>query len=698
MAGSSRRRMTVLAGTALGVLTWSFGMPHASGATFGPTVAPMIATVGTDTAPESSSTPLNLTVWLNLHDRAALDARVTALYDRSSPNYHHWLTKADLQAYMPTAAEVATMRQQLAGYGVKVTSVSPFNLGLRISGSTAQVEAAFHTAISRTTVSGRLVHVSSSRPQLAGAAASLFAGLGGIDGGKPEPLLRFPFDARTKQALMNLPASAAAPSATGPSAGPCFTAPTTVSLSGVNEADGTTPTSATISGLAYGSIAGSTSGGPPCGYSPAEVRSFYGMQAAYNAGYDGTGQTIVVVDAFLEPEAETDGNMFNSLYGLPAFTAGNFTAYAPDGGSLTGAQESISLVEETDLDVEWSHAIAPGAKIALVQAFSDDEEDIQTALLYAVQNHLGNVISLSYGEPESLTSPTALNIFNTVAELAAASGISLQVSSGDSGDYTTEGISADVNGWGSSPYDTVVGGTSVATNPSDGSLITVGWGNNINELGGDFGTGATLIADPPTGTGEFYGGSGGGASRVFAKPAYQASLPGTQRLMPDVSALADPFTGAEFVFSEGALSVTTPIGGTSLASPIVSAMWAIYNQLNAAPAGQAAAFVAAAPPSVIRDVVPFNGPANVTDTVTDPTGTTSYGAAQIANPLFTTALFASAIWNDSTPGTTPFYVNVTFGTDTSLQTATGWDDVTGYGTPNVAAALGLLGGDVASTR
>ncbi len=643
-------------------------------------VAQGIAMIGTPLGRETAATPLSLTVWLNLHDRQALDARVAALTDPASPSYHQWLKPSDLAAYLPTASEVSAVRREIETHNLKVVSIDPYNLSIRIQGATSDVETAFGTQINRYSVRGKMVHVSLRAPQLTGAASAAFRGLGGLDSVQASPLYMRPVNLATGKPFPAVRASSAAAQQASAS---CISAPTSVTVSGVNAVDDKTPATETISGLGYG--AGETAAAPyPCGYTPAQVQGLYGLNSAYRLGYTGAGQTIVIIDAGLQPQAQTDANVFSAMYGLPALNGSNYALYAPGGGVFTGAQYGTDI--ETDLDVEWAHAIAPGAKIALIQSYSGDDEDFQSSLLYAVTNHLGNVISLSYGNPETELSPLSLDVYNSIAELAAAQGISLQVSTGDSGDFTADGVPADVNGLASSPFDTAVGGTSIVTSPTDGSVITAGWGNNINGLAEPAANGSPgLIVDPPS-TGSFYAGSGGGASRFFAKPAYQSGLSGTQRLLPDVSALADPFTGALTVYDVQGTTYLTPIGGTSLASPVFSAMWAIFNQFSGHPLGQAAPFVATASPSVIRDVLPVAGPDQVTATITDPSGTTTYSAISLAGPLGSTTEFASVLLNDG-----GIYYDLTFGTDSSLTVTPGWDNVTGYGTPDVAGAVALFG-------
>ncbi len=645
-------------------------------------IAPAIQRMGQNLGQESPATELTLTAWLNMHNRADFDARVKALYTPGSPTFHKWLTDADLKTYAPTAAEIETVKAELKAHNLVVTSVDALNMSIRFQGKTSDIESALRTQINRYSVKGTLVRTSSSAPQLAGAAGALVHHIAGLNSMPLSPMLTRPVNPLTGKPFAGVPLKSGGPNGIY-FASECFYAPVSVTLAGVSASDGVTPVTASYSGLSYGAAPSNTARGTlaPCGYSAAEVQKFYGLDVAYGLGYTGTGQTIVIIDSYVQTTALSDLQAFSSINHLPAITSANYTAYNPYGAINTGTQ--FGTAEETDLDLQWAHAAAPGAKLALVQTFSEDEEDQQAGILWAVENHLGNVISLSYGYPETFTGPLALDIFSQVAEVAASQGVSLHASSGDSGDDTVNGNGLDVDAPADSPYATAIGGTSIATSPVDGSVHTVGWGNNIAFLSFD----AHDPYDPPVT--EFYAGSGGGTSHYFDKPAFQSSLPGTKRLLPDVSALADPYTGAEFVYTDVATGgqYVGVIGGTSLAAPIFSGIWSLVNEYAGMPLGQAAPYIASAPGSIIEDVLPLVGPANTTGTITDPKGTTQYSAAALSQPLDTTTQFVSAIWNLGGGE----FINVTFGTDTSLLVTQGWDNVTGFGTPNIGAALVELG-------
>ncbi len=681
-------RILPVARLSLGLLALGITGAVASAQSLNAHVAPGILNLGKNIGHEAPSTQLRLAVWLNLHNRSALDAKVKDLYAAGSPNFHKWLTNADLKEYAPTAGEVAAVKAELKAHNLAVTSVDPLNLSVQFEGRTSDVESAFRTQVNQYSVKGKMVRVTSSRPELSGTAAGLVQHLAGLNGMKGAPMLMHPKNMKTGLQYAGLPVAEAESKANGLYyADECFYAPSTVTLTGVNALDGVTPVSSTFTGLTYGADPTNTAKGTlaPCGYSPAQVEKFYGLDKAYAVGFDGAGQTVAIIDAYLQPTAKPDLVTFSKLYSLPAITSSNYAEYNPYGATMPGAD--FGTDEETDLDVQWVHSSAPGAKIALVQAFSDDEEDMQAAALFAVTSDLGNTISFSYGYPESLTGELASDIFDEIAEMAAAKGISIHASSGDSGDFGPASDfqlnGPDVSGWfADSPYATSVGGTSIGTAP-DGSVTTTGWGNNIAFLSFD----ATDPYDPPQT--EFYAGSGGGASSFFAKPAYQSGLFGNARLLPDVSALADPFTGAEFVYTDATKGgqYVGVVGGTSLAAPLFSGMWAITTQAAGSALGQAAPYVAAAPGYIIQDVLPVTGPLNTTGTVTDPMGTTTYTSTDLSQPLFNTANYVSALFDVGLGE----YVSLTFGTDTTLTVTQGWDNVTGYGTPNLGPLLTALG-------
>src|ERR1700738_3299443 len=179
---------------------------------------------------------------------------------------------------------------------------------------------------------------------------------------------------------------------------------------------------------------------------------------------------------------------------------------------------------ETTLDVEWSHAIAPGANIALVLA--TDHGSLDQAINYAVVHHLGNVISNSWGNFEALGNPARFIRDNRILELAAAQGIDVNFSTGDFGDNSPFLGFATVEFPASSPFATAIGGTSRALNTANTMPFQTGWGTNLTRIADTVSLGSPPVVPPlkVLGTGfnpgfffGFQGGEGGGASGVFPR-------------------------------------------------------------------------------------------------------------------------------------------------------------------------------------
>ena len=187
----------------------------------------------------------------------------------------------------------------------------------------------------------------------------------------------------------------------------------------------------------------STTPGRQC-YDPYQMRHAYQIDSLVNAGYTGKGHTIVIVDAFQSPNIVQQLNFYDGFYGLPGLNGlgnpadpslGTFTQVAPDGLTpfVVGDGNMAGWAEEISLDVLWAHAIAPGANVTLVLAKSNQDADIQSALQYAVDHNLGDVISMSFGENESCMEPDILAAQHAAFGSATLKGITLFASSADQG-------------------------------------------------------------------------------------------------------------------------------------------------------------------------------------------------------------------------------------------------------------------------
>jgi len=636
-----------------------------------------------DLGPAPSSDGVNVTLWLREQSTgAAADRLVAQLYDPKSPKFHQWLNEAQAAALLaPTAAQADTVKKYLAAHNLKVTAVDVGNRFVKAQGSIADVQKAMHVAIHQFSAEGRTFRSNTTDPAIDEPAGSLVAAVGGLSEGRALPHSKRAMDPDTGAPTAMRPLAL---SPKGVFFSPqCIRPPEQVTFT----TGGALPV-ASYAGNRYGADIGNTALGtlPTCGYQPSELQTAYGLSQLYANGLDGTGETVVIVDAYGSPTIAADAELFSQVYGLPDLTSSNFKVYYPGGQPAT---TDTGWASETSLDVEWAHSVAPHANIALVIAPTANDSDLQAAILYAIQHHLGHVISNSYGEAESDEPAANLEQYNILSRLAAAHGISVDFSSGDSGDSNPSGVTnglvlPGVASPADCPWATGVGGTSLALDSSDNILLQTGWGNHETRIADAVALGSPPIV-PPLELGFVYG-SGGGTSGFFAKPDFQRGLPGKFRQVPDIAFLADPYTGVEFICDgtscDGAPAGTGPlvgvIGGTSLASPMFSGMWAIASQAAGGGLGQAARLLYGLHHGAIRDVVPVGSEHNVRGAIASATGVTRESSQDLAQPLDGTRVFYSALYQGSS---TRWYV-LTFGTDTSLMTAPGWDNVTGLGTPN----------------
>jgi len=634
---------------------------------------------------EDPSKTIEVSIWLNPHNRGELDALAEQLYDRTSPNCRHFLNRAQIAArFAPTAEEAKTVGQFFEAHNLKVVKVGPDNFFVRARGTVGEVENAFQVQLNNYQVLGKTIRANDRDPYVDGTAAPLVMAISGLDDGKYEhPLMsRSASLPQGKGAAAKASAVGAAPDDLGYS-NICFDGTVTQTYS--NNGNGSYPIG-TYKGnyLNYYTL---TSAG--CGYTPPMIQAAYNLTGLYAEGFDGAGQTVGIIDWCGSLTIQNDANVFSAQFGLPALTSSNFAITYIPRASTCEAADAV----EINIDVEWAHAIAPGANINLIVPSSASFQDVDQAEFTAVNYGLANVISGSISAVESLVPASLLATQNMISEIAAVSGISANFSSGDGGDYTADGIPATVSTPADSPWATAVGGVTLALNSDNSIAWQAGWGNNQTLLAE-----AGYVFDPPLAFG-FIGGAGGGPSNCafqddsvtpatclagFPKPPYQKKLPGKYRQLPDVSWLADPYTGA-------VIAITVPgnvpslewqvWGGTSVACPMFSALWAIANQEAGAPLGQAAPYLYSLPAGAVYDIVPVTSKANVSASIQESTGTNKYTAAEVAG--VSSGKFVSAIWDYADLQDTAFVIS--FGTDSGLKTAKGWDNVTGVGTPNAKA-------------
>ncbi|HEX3823622.1 MAG TPA: PKD domain-containing protein [Mycobacteriales bacterium] len=309
--------------------------------------------------------------------------------------------------------------------------------------------------------------------------------------------------------------------------------------------------------------------GPGGGYTPADLASAYGI----NPASGGTGQTVALVDAFNDPNITLNLNSFDSHYGLPAETASSFRVVGQTGTSTLPANDTTGWSTEESLDVDTVRGLCHHCKIILVEANSQSQTDLGLSVNEAVK--LGATeISNSYGYPEQ-NDPSQPTDPNEIADYTHP-GVVMTVSTGDDGWYDYDFIDAINSPDQPSTLPGVigVGGTTLNLTPAGRRASETVWNDNgpydVNEQG----FGAAL------------GATGGGCSTLYTAPAWQHHVAGygslgcaTMRSPADISADADYLTGYDiydtFADHAGDGGGWETIGGTSLASPIIAAMWAL---------------------------------------------------------------------------------------------------------------------------
>ena len=324
--------------------------------------------------------------------------------------------------------------------------------------------------------------------------------------------------------------------------------------------------------------------GIPC-YSPQQIQNAYGLAPILQAGYDGKGQTIVIIDSFGSPTIAADLSAFDAAYGLP--DPPSFTVLSPLGTVPFDPTNSVmtNWAAEVTLDVEWSHAMAPGASIVLLTSPVAETEGVTgmpefLALeKYALKHRLGKIISQSWGATENTffdpAGQAVLADFEDFYKHAAFEDVTVLASAGDGGSSNVDVNNnlypfPTINFPASSPWVTAVGGTSLFADPAGKYQFEIVW-NNTNG-----------------------GGGGGGVSQQFSEPPYQYSLSASvqselnnYRGIPDLSYNADPNTSilVYLSFLGPANAGFYFIGGTSEGSPQWAGIVADGNQLAGHPLG-----------------------------------------------------------------------------------------------------------------
>ncbi|WP_405643337.1 protease pro-enzyme activation domain-containing protein [Streptomyces sp. NBC_00019] len=590
---------------------------------------PAWATAKADKGATADSSQVSARVYLAGRDATGLAAYAKSVSDPASASYGKYLSAQQAQArFGATKAQVAAVKSWLASAGLKVTGVTRHYVS--VSGDVAAAEKAFGTQLhnyAKGSKTYRAPSKTASAPESLNGAVLTVTGLDNA-----------PHRASHKDQLPG-------PGAVFKNAGPFSSY--------------------------YGSNTASTLPDAYGGKIPYAIKGYTGKQlrAAYGAGsYTGKGVRVAITDAFASPTIAFDAQTYAKKHGDPAWKTGQLSQVLPKNYRYTGADEcdASGWYGEETLDVEAVHAVAPDANVTYVGASSCMDDDLLDSLSKIVDKHLADLVSNSWGDIEANQTPDLAAAYDQVFQFGAVEGIGFYFSSGDNGDEVANTGTKQVDTPANSAWVTAVGGTSLAVGKGDKYLWETGWGTEKATLSAD---GKSWTAFP----GAFTSGAGGGTSKTVAEPSYQkgvvpdalakANNAAGNRVVPDISAIADPNTGflvgQTQTQADGSESYSEyRIGGTSLASPVIAAVQALAQEARG---GKAIGF---ANPSIYAKY----GTKAYHDVTDNPTGR----QLAVARVDFVNGY-------DATDGLTTSVRSL--GKDSSLSAVKGYDDVTGVGTP-----------------
>lgn len=518
----------------------------------------------------------------------ALEQRLDDQQNKSSVNYHKWLTPEEFGAqFGPADGDMATIKTWLQSHGFQVGSTNGRTV-LEFSGSASQVQEAFHTTIHKYIVNGEQHWANATDPQIPTALTSAVAGIVSLNNFPRKP--------------MNAPGG-------------------TFTRSSKTGKIGTAHPLLTFPG---GCVENNSEDGYcEYGLGPYDFATIYNVLPLWNAGIDGTGVTIAIV-------GETDIQMsdvqaFRSFFGLPANDP-TFIWNGPDPG-IQGDEP------EADIDVQWSGGVAKGASIDFVISQSTETTfGTDLSAVYIVDQNLAPIMSESYGQCELVLGTAGNQFYNSLWQQASAQGITVFISAGDAGSAGCDNFDAQppapaefglqVSGYASTPYNVAVGGTdfndfnnpatywSITNNPTTqesalGYIPETTWNDSctnaiwemfqglstnpetncnnpeLNDVIPEGGSGGVSACTTPTGS------TPQNCSGGYAKPSWQtgSGVPADgKRDLPDVSLFAsNGFVGQAYIICEADQNGDCPsqflgFGGTSVSSPAFAGIMALINQ------------------------------------------------------------------------------------------------------------------------
>ena len=554
-SSARRRPRSVSVAVTAGVLAipaaLAVGLPSASAAPVGRAGvhgAPSWAAASVAVAAAPSTQQLDFTVTLAQRDAAGAQAFADAVSNPTSGSFRHFLTPQQFtDRFNASSSDVSAVVTWLRAAGLHTGPIPLSRNYIPVSGSVAQVDRAFGTAISRYQRNGRSVTAPARGLTVPAALAGKVGEVLGLD-------------------TSDVYRSTAVATPLGASAGNTSCSTYWGENTNTSYAAAPTPLSGNLPNRAC--------------YTPSRLDAARGIPAT---GKTGAGVTVGIVLWCDSHTIPSDVNTWAAQVGAPALTAGQYTANDPatwDSYCTNQANIDNSMVE-TALDVESIHGAAPNANIVYSPAAGPYNNYLTTATQNLVNANQVSIITNSWGGGESTA------FLHSIYVQAASQGISVMASSGDAGDNDYANGSSS-KGSPSPDYPasdselTSIGGTSLGITSSNTALFEQPWYDVISRRSGS-----------TWGAKAFYGASGGGKSTITAQPSYQAgvvpsSFAGSvlpRRAYPDIANIADSQTGYVVGVSQSGTYTTFTVGGTSLASPYTAGEVALAIQTKGARLG-----------------------------------------------------------------------------------------------------------------
>jgi len=515
-----------------------------------------------------ASQQISFGVVLGMRNQAGAVAQLKAISEPGSARYGDWLSnKAFDASYAPAKSSVSAVRGWLRSQGFGITSTLPSGMLVEATGTAQQIEKTFGTSLHSYSYQGKTVRANSTALSLpAGTSATVQGAIAGVIGVDQGTALKQPAD--------TLP---------GPPPGARYGVQPCSKYYGQKTAYAQPPANGKHRPYVI------------CGYVPQQYQKAYGESSLLQHGINGRGVTVAITDAYAAPTIYQDAQKYSRVHHQPTFRRGQFSQITPgaNGYDLEDECGPQGWYGEETLDVEAVHAMAPGARIVYVGA-ADCGSGLDDAWAATIDNHVADVITNSWTDGTddiNLLGTSYVEFYEQFSLEAALTGITVNFSSGDSGDHTDGGtdLSAKTVEFPADlPYVTGVGGSSILIGRHGQRKAEYGWQSAYSTLS----NGAWSAP-------AYSSGGGGGTSVLFDQPFYQAGkVPASiseyygstpMRAVPDIAMAGDPNTGFEVgetqVFPDGTYWDQYRIGGTSLSSPLTAGVVAVADQLARHPLG-----------------------------------------------------------------------------------------------------------------